>query len=240
MRQVLCRFIFTAFFAVVCTSLKAANSNVIGNKDDEVPTRRNVQAEPEIIDSGTCGENLTWTLTDDGVLEISGTGDMDKYGIWGSPWYSYKSHITTVVVNDGVTSVGSYAFEACENVTTINIPNSVNKIGQGAFRECTVLEAIDIPYGVMEIADMAFYECNCLASVNIPTSVSSIGSYAFYGCKSLSYIKIPESVTRIPSNSFGRCYFTADRFENDGHSLSLIQDGDAIICDRETIDGLWR
>ena len=85
--------------------------------------------------SGTCGENLTWTLSDDGVLTISGTGDMTDYYSYSefAPWHEYADRIQTVIIGKGVTGIGSYAFSDCSSLTSVSIPDSVTSIGGGAF-----------------------------------------------------------------------------------------------------------
>ena len=82
--------------------------------------------------SGTCGDNLTWTLDDNGTLTISGTGNMSNY-FSSAPWGSATRSIKTVIIQNGVTSICSYAFELCSSLTNINIPNSVTSIDRDAF-----------------------------------------------------------------------------------------------------------
>ena len=139
--------------------------------------------------SGTCGTNLTWTLdTESGTLTISGTGSMKNYTSDSMPWYSYSSSITTVIIEDGVTSIGNWAFRPCSSLTSVTIPNSVTSIGEGAFCYCSSLTSITIPNSVTSIGESAFYNCSSLTSVTIPNSVTSIGHSAFYGCSSLPII----------------------------------------------------
>ncbi len=156
--------------------------------------------------SGTCGENLTWTLSDDGVLTISGTGAMTDYSYSSSaPWYSSRSSITSVIISDGVTSIGKYAFYDCRSLTSVTIPNSVTSIGKYAFYDCRSLTSVTIPNSVTSIGEGAFSGCSGLTSVTIPNSVTSIGSYAFDGCSSLTSVTIPNSVKSIGSQAFSGC-----------------------------------
>ncbi len=156
---------------------------------------------------GSCGTNVTWELTSDGTLTISGTGAMTDYSSNSSvPWYSYRSSISQVVIHDGVTSIGSRAFYNCTSLTSITIPDSVTSIGDYAFYKCTGLTSITIPDSVTSIGNSAFENCTTLTSITIPDSVTSIGDYAFYDCSSLTSITIPDSVTSIGSSTFQGCY----------------------------------
>ena len=156
--------------------------------------------------SGTCGSNLTWMLdAETGVLTISGTGTMTDY-VWDpAPWGSYTSIIKTVIINDGVTSIGNQAFYGCSSLTSITIPESMTSIAGGAFEDCSSLTSVTIPNSVTSIGSFAFYGCTSLTSITIPNSVTSIGDYAFYGCSSLTSITIPNSVTSIGESTFSGC-----------------------------------
>ena len=163
-----------------------------------------------IVDSGTCGaegdgSNLTWTLDSDGVLTISGSGDMHgyDYGSSGAPWDD--SRVKSAVIAEGVTSIGSYAFDDCKSLTSVTIPDSVTLIDNGAFFGCTSLTSVTIPDSVTSIDQYAFYKCESLTSVTIPGSVTSIGVGAFAYCKSLTSVTIPNSVTSINYEAFRSC-----------------------------------
>ena len=130
--------------------------------------------------SGTCGPDLKWRLTDDGVLTISGKGEMDDYRF--SPWLD--SGVKQIIIGDGVTTIGRSAFRGCSSLTSVTIPNSVTTIGQAAFYDCRSLTSVSIPNSVTTIGNSAFSYCGDLTSVNIPNSVTTIGSEAFSGCLS--------------------------------------------------------
>ena len=158
-------------------------------------------------ESGSCGDNLTWML-EDGVLTISGTGDMYSYTyknyngsyITTAPWGS-KS-FSTVIINSSVTSIGEYAFYRCTGLTSVTIGDSVTSIGNEAFSGCTGLTSVTIPDGVTSIGGGAFYGCTGLTSVTIGNGVTSIGEQAFYGCTGLTSVTIPDSVTSIGEWAF--------------------------------------
>ena len=162
-------------------------------------------------ESGTCGPNLKWHLTDDGVLTISGKGEMDDYsvryngGAWDSsaPWRNFG--VKRIIVGDSVTRIGDNAFNGCSSLTSVTIPNSVTTIGNNAFSGCSSLTSVTIPNSVTTIGWYTFSGCSSLTSVTIPNSVTTIGSNAFYNCKSLTSVTIPNSVTTIKQAAFGGC-----------------------------------
>ena len=164
----------------------------------------------DITDSGTCGENLTWTLDENGLLTISGEGDMPNYE-WSYPlWHANKDKIKSIVIDDGVTSVGRYAFGSCPSLTSVEIPDSVTRIGQEAFYYCPSLTSVVIPDSVTDIDRWAFAFCRNLTSVTIGNSVTSIGDYAFNGCSSLTSVTIPDSVMYIWQDAFANCSSLTD------------------------------
>ena len=121
--------------------------------------------------SGTCGENLTWTLDDAGTLTISGTGDMYNKSHYANypkpPWYSSHSLIKNIVIINGVTSIGNAAFCYCENLTNIEIASSVTSIGEYAFIDCMSLADIEIPSSVTSIGEDCFTLCPSLTNINV-------------------------------------------------------------------------
>ena len=168
------------------------------------------------------GENLIWDLSD-GILTISGTGDMTNYGGLHSPWYHLRDYINSIVITDGVTSIGSNVFYGCANVTSITIPNSITNIGHTAFYGCTSLTSVVIPNSVNNIGWNAFSGCNNLQSpvynshvfaympisysgaYTIPDNIELIADGAFSGCTGLSSVTIPHSIKNVGRNAFTGC-----------------------------------
>ena len=182
--------------------------------------------------SGDFGENnsLHWELNDEGTLTISGNGDMPDYDYYDDvPWYSYTyTDIQTVIIEDGVTGIGEYAFNNCQNLTSVNISNNVMRIGRQAFYlcnaltditipenvtiiesetfcKCTNLECVSIPNGVTGISEKAFEDCTSLKEIIIPNTVISIGTEAFYNCTALTSVKLPENLSTISEYVFYGC-----------------------------------
>ena len=156
------------------------------------------------VKTGKCGDNVTYSLdTETGVLTISGTGDMADYSTY-SPFDDNNS-VESVIIENGVTSIGGGVFEYCTSLISVTIPNSVTSIGDSAFFGCTSLTSVTIPNSVTSIGDSAFYNCTSLTSVTIPNTVTSIGDSAFYNCTSLTGVTIPDSVTSIGRSAFSTC-----------------------------------
>ncbi|WP_440179893.1 leucine-rich repeat domain-containing protein [Alistipes putredinis] len=135
-----------------------------------------------VIFGGTTGK-LTWTLTEDGVLTITGEGPMPDYRDGGTsetpPWYPHVNRISSLTIGEGVTRIGDYAFMLCSFVTKVVIPESVTSMGDWAFLFCTGLQEAYIGDGVTEIAAKAFAECTALKTVVIGKSIQRIGDQAF-------------------------------------------------------------
>ena len=132
--------------------------------------------EPQIAATGVCGvngDNLTWSLYDDGSLIISGTGDMNHYesDTNPAPWQEYQTAINKVILQDGVTSIGNAAFNNCSSLTDIFLPNSM-----------------------LEIGDSAFFNCISMKNISIPDEVSYLGENAFAGCDQLNVFYHPGSL----------------------------------------------
>ena len=182
--------------------------------NDKVDTYKNATNWSEksalifgILDHGTSGD-VAWTYTSDGALTISGTGAMANYDAFTSVgWENYKSNITSIVIEDGVTHIGNAAFFECNNasLTSITIPASVTTIGHNAFESCTGLTSITIPSSVTTIGDAAFMGCTNLSSVTFSDGVKTIDEEAFKGCIGLTSLTIPTSVTTIGDQTFNGC-----------------------------------
>ena len=171
----------------------------------------------QIIASGTCGDNLTWVLDGKGTLTISGTGKMDDYD-FQSPWSGYGSSIKTAVIENGVTSIGSWAFGRCTGMTSVTIPASVTTIDYSAFATSSGLTGIWVDAdntAYCSDSDGVLFNKNKTAllrlpgawsgSYTIPDAVTTIGEAAFWNSTGLTDITIPDSVTNIQRAAFSGC-----------------------------------
>ncbi|MCL2073402.1 MAG: leucine-rich repeat protein [Marinilabiliaceae bacterium] len=146
---------------------------------------------------GTEG-TIEWCLKAD-TLTISGTGQMPPYTNGGAPWYPYRDDITTVVIENGVTSIGQHAFVGFSVLNSVEIPTSVLTIGNYAFGGCKDLVSLEMPE-VTAIGNNTFRGCTSLESVEMP-EVTTIGNDTFVGCTSLESVEMP-NVETIGNSAF--------------------------------------
>ena len=168
-----------------------------------------------VMDSGYCGDDgnetaLTWELTSDGTLTIRGNGAMQNYSSYGfsfsvlRPWDDHSQTIKRVIVEDGVTSIGSMAFEYCSELAEVFIPESVVLIGNGAFRDCEKLDTISELVNVTEVANFAFSGCDSLESIILP-GIVTIGKQAFEECDYLRFVELSAKLKEIGRYAFSSC-----------------------------------
>ena len=156
---------------------------------------------------------ITWNLSEDGTLTISGTGDMTNYSYSEpAPWYSRREEIKKIVIENGVRNIRNYAFCDCSSLTSVEIPNSVTGIGNYSFQNCNSLTSITIPNSVTSIGIKAFISTSNLSSINVESGnpkydsrgncnaiIETNSNNLFIGCKNTV---IPNSVTSIGNNAF--------------------------------------
>jgi hypothetical protein len=162
--------------------------------------------------------DVAWRLTEDGVLTISGYGEMPDFNNtigspdydptpWDPPKWPYveASFIRKVIILDGVTSIGNDAFTGRPYLSEVTIPQSVTRIGNGAFAYCQSLSAVDIPAGVTSIEAEAFKACYSLADISIPIAMTTIAEYTFQDCGNIKTVTIPDNITTIGAGAFHGC-----------------------------------
>ncbi len=162
-----------------------------------------------IVSFNVIHADITWKLSDDGTLTISGTNMPDYYSesnaSSSAPWSSLREKIKKVVIKNGVTNIGSGAFFICNYITSVTIPNSVKSIGATAFAGCSSLTSITIPNSVTTIGWSAFASCRNLTSITLSESLTSIEGGSFNSCTKLASITIPNSVKSIGVTAFAYC-----------------------------------
>ena len=169
-------------------------------------------AEEEVIDSGSCGNDLTWTLDGDGTLTISGTGRMPDYTTkWGypaqssCPWNAYQKTIQALVVKSGVLNISDNAFYQCPFLATVQIEEGLISIGKNAFYQCTGIKELILPSSLQEIGDSAFYCCVSVASFSLPDGIVRIDNRAFAGCGKMNQVTLPSGLSVLESELFSGC-----------------------------------
>ena len=184
-------------------------NNITVGTENEPLLNANVHFEKTerlILQTGACGENVSFTLYGDGELVISGIGNMTNYTTATAvPWYSNRAMIEKAVIENGVTSIGNLAFYYCTALSSVDIPNGVKTIGNSAFEVCSSLTSVTLPDDVTSIGDYAFCACKGLADITIPEGVTSIGEGAFEGCSQLTSIILPNGVKTLGERAFYQC-----------------------------------
>ena len=172
----------------------------------------------------TAGEDFTFTLIilaagnisyefSEGTLTVSGSGAMPDYELvftnyaeyTDAPWNEYLENTTSIVISDGITSIGNWAFSGFEAVTSVSIPDSVVSLGTDAFYHCTALTSVDLPDGITSIGAGAFFGCENLVHIGLPAGLKSIGDWAFMDCTSLTNVVLPSGLKSIGTEAFCEC-----------------------------------
>ena len=189
------------FLLIAPEEVKAATSTADANGITWAYTLSNGQATNVYYRSGTLGETveIPASLSD-------GTNEYPVVSLYKSSFSNISNTtVKKVIIPEGVTSIGSYAFFKCSSLTSVVIPSSVTSIGDYVFDGCSSLTSVVIPEGVTSIGVRTFADCSSLMSIEIPSNVTSIGGNAFSSCSSLTSVNIPSSVTSIGQRAFGGC-----------------------------------
>lgn len=165
-------------------------------------------AEPKA--AGACGaegSDLAWALDADGTLTVTGSGEMaDCSDATQVPWYEWRHDVRRIIVGEGVTSVGDYAFRDCAYAESVKLPEGLRRIGSCAFLNCALLRSVVIPEGTEAIGTYAFMYCDSLGAVSLPSTLRQIEHYAFDRCIGLTALTIPEGVVSIGKFAFYHSY----------------------------------
>lgn len=159
--------------------------------------------------SGSCGPTANWSYdAATKTLTISGSGAMDDFPTNNREYNHYDKDTEKLIVENGITAIGDYAFSDFESLASVSLPDSVTAIGKYAFSYCRALTSIEIPSGVTEIPEEAFSVCTNLERVTFPATLNSIGELAFSGCVSLTEITLPAGLKTIKQEAFIGVPFT--------------------------------
>lgn len=154
---------------------------------------------PKIGETG----QLLWRYDPkDSSLSLSGTGALPDYPIGKAPWFEFNDQIDTVVLKEGVTRIGDYAFYNCTELTSVEIPEGITYIGESAFACCQSLESVTIPGSVTEIGEGAFESCDSMMALELASGLKCVGAFAFSECVALRELILPDTVERIERSAF--------------------------------------
>lgn len=168
------------------------------------------------VASGECGNSLSWVLREDGTLTVSGEGNMPDFADETAvPWHSCRDSIKRIVLEDGVTSVGDFAFYGCKQLAAITAPG-LTKIGHAAFYECSALSELSLSDEITFIGQWAFSRCTSLSVITLPEKLTNLDSSAFYGCTGLVAVIMPETLETLGDAVFENCSaLTSVRFSDE-------------------------
>lgn len=155
--------------------------------------------------TGTVSDSITWSLSEDFVLTLSGSGEMPDFTYDSIPWSAYRSGVRHAVISDGITSVGAYSFDSHDRLCDVVLPDSLKRIGRKAFALCTSLESIEFPDSLSDIEPLAFFSCTGVKSIAFGSGLERIGSYAFARLSSLVTTELCEGVKNIGEGAFEDC-----------------------------------
>ena len=195
--------LFSAMLSILAITCPISNFNIIETTESIA-----IKAEDISVNTGTCGDSVTYSIDDTGKLTISGKGAVYDYADGENPFANYEQ-IKQVIIEEGITHIGEYAFANCTSLTGVIIPDSVTSIGQYAFSGSAVTSIV-IPESVATLdTNSMFMDCKELESVVLPQSVTVLYSNAFRNCVKLKEVDIPDSVTAIQNDVFSGTTFTS-------------------------------
>ena len=146
-----------------------------------------------------------WTL-ENGILTITGQGAMTNYASASTaPWYSRRNEITKIVVDAGITAIGSNSFTFCQNARAVSLPDGLLIIGKNAFWGCENLTSVSLPDSLEYMGTCAFFGSG-LTAVTVPAGVTVLEQGVFAQCQQLKTATLPESMVAIHKDAFSRCY----------------------------------
>lgn len=220
-----------AFTGVTCTCYhpegNATYDNYITAKDFGGTLLWTYEGE---VEDYICGENVSWEITEDGILKLSGTGEMYDYEISEldyAPWYESRDSILSVEIGDGITKIGNGAFYNCSHckevtisdsvtqlgeyafantaISSVDLSENITEVGENVFSNCLKLTSVSLPDSLTYISDSMFNCCNYLRTVDFQTTLKTIGNYAFANCYELRSVTLPEGLISIGDGAFTVC-----------------------------------
>lgn len=185
----------------------------------------------DIPGAGVCGENLIYTYVND-LLMIQGSGPMTNFDYENkAPWETPDSPIKRIIIHDGVTSIGDYAFSSCTQLEELTLPGTLTQIGKNAFTGCSI-KTLTLPDSVESIGSSAFSYCDNLTDLTLSSNLKTIGESAFYNCLKLQDVTIPANVSKIESSAFSACT-SLTKIQVDTNNAAYISDESGVLFDKD-------
>lgn len=193
---------------MMCLSLFACSGNSNDDSDGIIIVQPSIYDKADsipkinkatVLREGSCGTAASFTLYDNYVLLISGSGSITE-----NAFNSYEDYIKFIVIENGITTIGKKVFSSLSKLQIVELPSSIKSIEDGAFKSCYRLSSINLPEGLNNIGEEAFMNCG-LTSLTIPSTISTIKLRAFNSNSSLESIIIPGTVKTVENNAFAGC-----------------------------------
>ncbi len=199
-------FLIFALLLSLCACGKAESAPVVTPPAEEAePSALPLLPEsPEEAEEAPA-EGISWHY-EDGTLTVSGKGDMEDYSLFTAPWdeAGHSFSVNKLVVEEGVVSLGKFAFAACCNLTEVSLPSSLRMIGESCFADCGALRSILLPEGLM-VLDARAFTASGLESLTLPSTLAYIGEAAFANCIALGRVTAGECLLQVGDGAFLAC-----------------------------------
>ena len=185
--------------------------------------------------SGDFG-SLKWKYdTGTKTLTISGQGEMPNYDWQGMPWVDFEETMTKVVIENGVTKIGDFAFYRAKELISVKFPASgLTQIGENAFGYCQKLELSVLPEGLIRIGRSAFTDCDKLSLVTFPESLEEIGEQGFFQCRNLLSVTISAGIKKIGAAAFSGCR-NLEAVTVDGRNTEYVSENGVLFDKNKTV-----
>lgn len=224
--------------AAVTTTKAATNATVTTTSWEEYTAQKREQERSKYM-NGKCGDNISYTLNDNGVLTIQGIGEMYDYDVIGSPFYNGNGNewygvppIKEIIISDGITTIGDNAFSLCTCLKKVSFPVSVVSIGDSAFQNCWGITEISLPDSVLTIGNSCFNGCYGIKSFKMSSNIEYVDDWALGNLRDLESITFPKG-TRFGGFVFDndpkltiRCYASeeTEKLKTSGCKIELIEE----------------
>lgn len=155
-------------------------------------------------ESGVIGDSIAWEyVSASKTLTLTGSGPMEDYAYASkSPFYKFRNELETVVIGEGITTVGAYAFSNQSKLASITLPSTMTSLNKGCFNQCRLVTSCNFPSGITAVLNSACNYWTAFPGAVLPASLETIESNSFGNWQSATELTVPGSVKNIPINAF--------------------------------------